>query len=792
MQPDSERSGERAGENQDEKITLHLEAPAGMRLRVTVERLPDGEDEQPDAAAETLQAGDVSVEVAGLPGNSVQLRASLISCQPAIAQPAADTASGGLKLWRQFLSGDWASGKAAVWLFGLALVLYLSVRLIGLDRYPIYFFSDEAVQTMLASDLLRDGLRGADQVLLPTYFKNGSYYNLSISVYLQILPYLLFGRSLFATRAISVLATLLAAVATGWMLRDLYRARYWWLGPLLLSLTPAWFLHSRTAFETALFVSFYAAFVYAYGIYRLRNPRMIYGAVVLAALAFYSYSPGQLVIAVTTILLLLSDARYHWQQRGLLLRAALLGATLALPYLRFQMTHPGTSLEHLRLLDAYIVQPLPLSEKLARLWRLYFFGLSPGYWFASHDHDLPRHVMDSYGHISWAALPFIFLGLVHVLRRVRSSPYRMILIALLAAPAGGVLVGIGITRVLSMVIPAAILATLGIEQALLWLERPSDLFKALRIRGWESFSFRLPPGLLAGGTLLALALLNFNLLREAMTNGPLWHQDYSLGGMQYGASQVYGEVRRLLKAQPDTHIILSPVWTNGADIVARYFLGDPLPVELGSVRGHLEHIRPLNERMLFIVTPEEYQLVKDSGKFKQIQVEQILPYPNGKPGFYFLRLSYVDDIQAIFEAEQLQRRQLQEGELQIDGDKVEVRYSLLDIGSPAQAFDGDPFSLTRTLEANPAVFDLTFSQTRTMKGISVIIGSIEAQITVSLLETPQSEPRRFMTQGRGTVSDPEIHLDFGAEYPASAMRVEVLDLHQDEPAHVHVWEIRLK
>jgi hypothetical protein len=277
-----------------------------------------------------------------------------------------------------------------------------------------------------------------------------------------------------------------------------------------------------------------------------------------------------------------------------------------------------------------------------------------------------------------------------------------------------------------------------------------------------------------------------------LTDGPRWNRDYGLGGMQYGASQVYAEVQRILQSEPDTLITLSPVWTNGADIVARFFLGDPLPVELGSVRGHIERIRPLDERMLFIVTPEEYQLVKGSGKFDEIRVEQILPYPDGTPGFYFLRLSYVDDVEAIFAAEQAQRRQLQEAKVDLDGETVQVRHSLLDIGAPAQAFDGDPFSLTRTLEANPAVFELTFSEPRTLRGLSVIIGSIEAQVTVLVYETPQSEPQRFTMRDRGTVSDPEIHLDFGAEYPVSVLRIEVLDLHQDEPAHVHIWEIRLE
>src|SRR5687768_16953700 len=35
----------------------------------------------------------------------------------------------------------------AVWLFLLAIVVYLGTRLIGLTQFPMYFFTDEAIQT---------------------------------------------------------------------------------------------------------------------------------------------------------------------------------------------------------------------------------------------------------------------------------------------------------------------------------------------------------------------------------------------------------------------------------------------------------------------------------------------------------------------------------------------------------------------------------------------------------------------------------------------------------------------
>ena len=196
-------------------------------------------------------------------------------------------------------------------LFALSLTIYAITRFVGLEDFPIYFFTDEAVQTNLAADFIRDGFENYDGVLFPTYFENDYLYNLSISVYIQILPYLIFGKSVFVTRATSVLFTLTGAAAIGLILKEVFRIRHWWLGTLLLSITPVWFLHSRTAFETALFVSLYTWFIFFYLLYRTRSPRYLYPALLFGGLAFYSYSAGQLVIVCTGLLLLISDLRYH-------------------------------------------------------------------------------------------------------------------------------------------------------------------------------------------------------------------------------------------------------------------------------------------------------------------------------------------------------------------------------------------------------------------------------------------------------------------------------------------------
>ncbi|HET9907951.1 MAG TPA: hypothetical protein VFQ23_14970, partial [Anaerolineales bacterium] len=123
----------------------------------------------------------------------------------------------------------------ATWLFIFAVAVYLLTRLIGLTQFPIYFFTDEAIQSLSVMDLIENEYRDPRGVWFPTYFRNGDYYNIGLSVYLQWLPAILFGKSAVATRAMSALVTLIAAIAVGLVLRDFFKLKYWWTGTLFLS-----------------------------------------------------------------------------------------------------------------------------------------------------------------------------------------------------------------------------------------------------------------------------------------------------------------------------------------------------------------------------------------------------------------------------------------------------------------------------------------------------------------------------------------------------------------------------
>ncbi len=660
-------------------------------------------------------------------------------------------------------------------LFGLAVIVYLLVRLIGVQDFPIYFFTDEAVQTILAADLVRDNFFGYEKEFLPTFFKNGAQFNLSLSVYAQVLPYLLFGKSVLVTRITAVLITIMAPLAVGLTLRDFFKMRYWWAGALLLSIAPAWFLHSRTAFETTLATSFYAVFLYFYLLYRYESARNLYRALVVAALMFYSYSPAQIVIGVTGALLLISDFRYHWQNRRIGLRALGLGILLSLPYLRFRLAHLLAPVEHLRILGSYWLEPIPLQEKFTRYFGEYFFGLSPGYWFVPNERDLSRHVMKGYGHLIRATLPLGLIGLVLCLERLRSSAHRTLLIAFLAAPSGAALVQMAVTRALTFVIPATLLISLGLAQVLSWLER-----------------LRIPRRGLAVGVFGALSFFNFYMLSDALNHGPTWFGDYGLGGLQYGGRQVFSTIRQILERSAETEIVLSPNWANGTDVLARFFLWDPLPIQMASVEDYLDASRPLNEDTLLVLPSDEYAQIAASNKFTGVEVQKIIPYPDGRPGFYFIHLQYVDNIEAILVDEELERVKLVEEEFELDGSVVQIKHSRLDIGRIADMFDGDDQTVARSHEVNPMVIEFSFPKPRRLGGISMITGSAHAEISAWLFREPGGVPAMYKTVHMGSEEAPVSSVDFGETQEVRALRIEVLDRRQDAFGHVHVWELRLR
>jgi hypothetical protein len=667
-------------------------------------------------------------------------------------------------------SSTWSLEKV---LFILSILVYLVTHLVKLDSFPIYFFTDEAVQTMLASDMIRDHGLNYDKEFLPTYFVNGNQYNLSTSVYLQALSTILFNRSIDLTRGTAAMATLLAAFAVGLTMKKVFKSRYYWSATLLLLITPAWFLHSRTAFETALAVSFFAAFIYFYLLYRTENPKNLYAAMVMGALCFYSYSPAQVVMAVSAVLLLLSDIHYHWKNREVFLRAIGIGILLAIPYLRFLVTHPNENYNHLVILQSYWVSDTSTLAKFGQFATNWLKGLDPGYWFVPNNADFVRHLMKGYGNLFRLSFPFLVFGIGLCFRYIKSSPHRALILLLLASPVGAALVEPGITRGLFLVIPAVLLSIVGLNSTLAWLERK-----------------RISHILISLVLFTGMVGIDVYMLTDSLVNSPTWFTDYGLGGMQWGARQLFARVDTYLNDHPGARLIVSPSWANGTEVLARFFEGDSGSFQLGSIDGYIEGFKKIDPNTEFVMIPDEYARALASPKFTDIKIDDTLPYPDGSPGFYFVHLDYVDNIESVFAAETALFNLPVEGVATLpDGQTVTVQYSHLDMGQLFNLFDGDLNSVLRTEFANPFLIDVTFPEPTLMTGISVRVGGVPTLVTVDLLVEGSDTPQHFEMKKEQTADPRDVVIDFGTIYPVTQAKIQVKSVNDGEPAHVHVWEV---
>lgn len=664
--------------------------------------------------------------------------------------------------------------KTAHVLFWLGMAFYLLTRLIALDKFPIYFFSDEAIQTMSAFDLINNGFRDFQGKLFPVYFQNGQQYNLSLSVWLQVLIAWL-PRSVWLTRALPAMISLVFPLSVSLWARDFLRSKHWWLVPLLISALPAWFLHSRTAFETSLGVSFYSLFLFFYLRYRSKNRKNLLLALLFGACAFYSYAPLQLVVVATGLVLLIVDWRYHFHDTKSLLFGLVTLLLLALPYILFQLNHQQALSNHLHLLRSYWLSDIPLLNKLGIFLGKWLQGLNPLYWFFPNQTDLVRHQMKGLGHLPWFFLPFFLVGLWQSIKNWKEPACRLALIALIVAPLGAAIADIAITRVLVMVVPFSLLIFLGLNQTLEFL-RNKNLLR------------NLP----AYFSAIAIAIFSIWMGWYAIVKGPLWYSDYGLYGMQWGGQQLSQKISEFIQDNPQSKLKLSPAWANNTDIIMRYFLGDPLPLEIGTIREFDLYYQELDPNQVFIVTPEEYSWLVQNPKFDQIEVLDSQEWPDGRKGFIFLRLEYSPQARQIFEVDLQQRRQPEVSEFDMLGQQVNITYSRLDLGTIAHIFDGDNATPLRTFEANPLVISIEFPQPIELQKVTAMVGAPATRLCAAITLDKSGQKLIFAETLPSSDQIRPITISFGETYQVSQLKIWVESINEPEPTHVHLWELILE
>lgn len=666
-------------------------------------------------------------------------------------------------------------GTFALVMFVLSLGVYLFTRLYRIGEFPISFLGDEAVVPRLARDLLENGFNDPKLGWFPLYFDFFFVVNPLISVYLQTLPIPFFGVSIEVARATSAIFTVFGVMAVAFTLKMFFQARYWWAAVLFLALTPTWFFHSRTVFDTVTATAFYAIFIFCYLLYRYRSPRYLFLAVLSAAAVFYSYPAAQLILALTAVLLAISDARYHLKHYRMWLFALPLIGVLLIPYVRFALDHPDESWYHLRSVGSYVVKDIPIGEKITGFISRYAQGISPLYWFLPNSVDLMRHRMLDYGHLPLVVLPLLLVGIGVCIAKFRESKYRVLLIALVSAPFAAALVDVLILRLLIFVIPAILVGMLGME----WL--------------LQRFASRLSPQLVGVGLFAVLTFGSLWMTRDALTNGPTWFQLYDLYGMQWGTKQVFDVLKEIRATSPRSPIVLTSSWSNGTEEFVSMLMPDDPLTRTRTIDAWIENKEDLSRNTVFVMTPSELQTAGESGKFQEPERIWSIRYPNGTDAFEFVRMQYVDDIDEVFRLEKEVRARPVIDNAVLNGETVQVIHSQFDSGGVKDLFDGDNFTLARGREANPLLIEIDYPTPRPITSLFAAFGRMRSNIVVSLYPPDSNEPTIYTNRDERDEGIPEITMEFpGAPPLVERVKVEIEHLDSPGEAKVHVRELQLR
>jgi hypothetical protein len=666
------------------------------------------------------------------------------------------------------------ASRSAVLLFAFGLAVYAVTRLYDLSGFPIFFFCDEAIQPNVAARLVAHHFRDDEGVLLPPYFLNDQRWAMSLNIYLLAPVVAVVPRSIVSVRAMFAAVSIFGAASLGLALW-IAGIGVWWAAPLLLAVLPIDFLHARMALETT--PAFFAAFLAAYLLYRLRSPRYVFLALLFGAATFYSYTAGQGIMLVTGLLLFAVDAPYHFRQKARLwVGALLLLALLAWPFLREQRRHPNTTSEQLLVLHSYWIAPDPLSTKLRTFGRQYLEGFDPRYWFLPSGAELIRHRMDSLSDVPIVLAPLILVGIVAGIARWRRSPgHRVILLSPLGVPFAAAADHRQLLRVLPMVVPVVLLAAAG-----LW-----EIYRLLRRR--------LPEAALAVPIAAALAISAGRLV-VVSRGAARWFDDYGLYGLQYGAKQVFNGIRAELARSPTVKIHLASSWANNPNEFLDFFLtpSELTRAKMGDIDPYLTYRKDLTDDDLFVMTPAEYDRARHDPKVEVLPPQRTIPYPDGKPGFYFARMRYTAAAAAIFAAEREERRRPREDTVTIDGQAVRVTHPLTDIGRIADLFDGQFYTLVRGYEANPFSLDIEFPSPRRLSTIALSLSQMKCDIEIEVLPADGGTPIALTRELRNPPGDSTQEFSLPAPVSAARVRIKVQEKFVGEPAHIELRDLAFR
>ena len=300
----------------------------------------------------------------------------------------------------------------------LIFLLFLVTRLYKISSIPSSVYWDEASIGYNAYSVLKTG-RDEWGEFLPLHFRAFGEFKLPVYIYSVMFVELVFGLTQFAVRLPAVIYGLLSVLGLYFLTKKITsNKKIALLSSFLFSLTPWFFIFSRTGYEA---VAGLAVFIFA--IYFLllsfeKNWKLII-SIFLFISAIYSYNSFRILTPVFLIPGLIVFG-FKTKRRGVsvLLISAVLFILSLLPIYKLYSKDSGLNR----------LQTVAATQSVIKN---YFSHFSFNFLFIKGDSN-PRSQMPGSSELFLIDLPFIILGLIYIFKK-RNLKYLGIIFALLVS-----------------------------------------------------------------------------------------------------------------------------------------------------------------------------------------------------------------------------------------------------------------------------------------------------------------------------------------------------------------------
>ncbi|MEK7168663.1 MAG: glycosyltransferase family 39 protein [Patescibacteria group bacterium] len=296
----------------------------------------------------------------------------------------------------------------------LICLLFLVNRLYKISEIPSSVYWDEASIGYNAYSVLTTGKDEWGETL-PLHFRAFGEFKLPVYIYSVVVSEFIFGVNAFAVRFPSVVFGLLSIIGLYFLTLELTKKKsISLLGSFIFSITPWFFIFSRTGYEAVAGLAFFIWAIY-FLLRSINEKKYLLLSTLLFIVSAYSYNSFRILTSIVLGLGLMYSL--YRKQFVIVLLSGLMLISSALPLYKLYKQDSGLSR----------LQAVGSSAVVSN----YFKNFSPSYLFISGDTN-PRSQVPDKSQLYIIDAVFLILGIIYIMRSNNSKLYYILGLLLLA------------------------------------------------------------------------------------------------------------------------------------------------------------------------------------------------------------------------------------------------------------------------------------------------------------------------------------------------------------------------